>query len=177
MTDILSGTPCPELAAAVRAISEDLTTSWLSAVRLTFPACPASTINQLRDDIPAILKYVASILDHDRAGAVEALAQSVARHDSLPDDKGFQLDEMMVGYGILRARLIKDLAAHLKRPLEITEFLELGAALDVMLRGAVMPVVEALRTQLQADANAQRKHISAVFHDLRGGLNGAVPDD
>ncbi|HET6249475.1 MAG TPA: HAMP domain-containing sensor histidine kinase, partial [Tepidisphaeraceae bacterium] len=162
----------PELASAVRAVIGSATAAWERAVRDALPAADRLTMDQLRDDMPISLAHVADALESTRRYETNVLVDAAPKHGSVRYDQGFKLNEVLIEYSILRETVVVEVAAHLRRNLEATEILALGAALDVTVRRAVVRFVEHLTGQLQAATEAQSKYLSFLSHDLRGGLNG-----
>ncbi len=170
--DFLSSHAFPELAAAVRAVIASTAVSWERAVRAALPSADGLTVEQLRDDLPKVLNYVADALQSTQRYAINSLMDIAPTHGGVRFDQGFKLPEVMLEYSILRATLPQEIMAHLGRNLEPAEHLALNTALDVIFGRAVVQYVEVLGNQVKAATEAQSKYLSFLSHDLRGGLNG-----
>jgi signal transduction histidine kinase len=170
--DFLSTHAFPDLATAVRAVISSTAATWERAVRESLPTADGLTMEQLRDDLPKVLNRVADALESNQRYATNSLVDIAPQHGAVRYDQGFKLDEVLVENSILRATLIRQVVAHLRRNLETQEALALSAALDVAFGRAVVRFVDHLTNQLKAATEAQSKYLSFLSHDLRGGLNG-----
>jgi len=170
--DYLASRSFPELAAGVRAVISTTMRRWEQAVRETLPKSDHLTLTQLRDDMPEVLRGVANALESNRRTAVEQLAEMALAHGAVRYDQGFDLNEVLIEYGLLRATLIEEVTSHMTRGLSADEVLAISAAMDLSVRRSVVRFVEHLSRQLQLASETQSKYLSFLSHDLRGGLNG-----
>ena len=170
--DFLATNSFPELASAVRAVIAVTIVRWEQAVRDVLPNAHQLTLVQLRDDMPVSLAVVADAVGSTQRFSAERLVKVTPVHGGVRYEQGFALDEVLVEYSLLRAALISEVTAYLKRDLHAGEALALGAAMDISVREAVVRFVEHLTRQLQNATEAQSKYLSFLSHDLRGGLNG-----
>jgi hypothetical protein len=100
--ELLASRAFPELASAVRAVISSAAAAWEKGVRDTLPAADRLTMDQLRDDLPQILSYVADALESTRRYETDLLAYIAPRHGSVRYEQGFNLNEVLIEYGILR---------------------------------------------------------------------------
>lgn len=170
--DFLAGRSFPDVAAVVRAVIPAIIARWDQALRHVLPKADQLTVDQLRDDMPAVLRGVASALESDRPHATEKLAEISPVHGGVRYEQGFDLNEVLVEYGLLRSCLVQEVVSSLGRDLSCAETMGVGAALDLAVRRTVVRFVETLSRQLQSSSEAQSKYLSFLSHDLRGGLNG-----
>ena len=133
---------------------------------------PSRVTEQLRDDLPEVLQRVAAALLSNQRYETDLLAHISPKHGAVRYDQGFNLNEVLVEFSILRSTLVQQVAAHLRRDLQTAEVMALGAALDLPFGYSISRFVDHLTHQLQAATEAQSKYLSFLSHDLRGGLNG-----
>ena len=172
LMDILASRSFPELAQGIRSVADRVMKAWEQAVRQSLPAADRLSHEQLRDDLPSILEHTADSLESARYFDTEALSDAAPRHGAVRYDQGFNLNDMMIEYGLLRLILVSELTQWLDRRLDEQEILALGAASDITLRRAVVRFVDHLSRELKTASEAHSKYLSFLSHDLRGGLNG-----
>jgi signal transduction histidine kinase len=170
--DPITGRSFPELAAAVKAVAADTAIEWDLVVRATLSAADRLTMDALRDDLPEMLQQIAGALESDHRNAAGDLSPVLPERGGAGYPQGFKLDELLVGFSILRSTLVQQAAGYLGRNLETAEVMALGAALDACFGRSATRLVDHLTRQLQAATEAQSKYLAFLSHDLRGGLNG-----
>jgi signal transduction histidine kinase len=156
----------------VRNVISITAANWERLVRQILPAADRLTMEQLRDDLPKVLAFVAEALLHDQRHVSDVLTDAAPKHGDVRYDQGFNLSEVLIEYGLLRETLIAEVAGYLRRNLQTDEIMALGSAMDLTLRRTVTRFVEHLTGQLQSATEAHSKYLSFLSHDLRGGLNG-----
>ncbi len=172
--DLLKFSSFAELAAAVEGRLEATLGRWEAVVRSELPSADRLTIGQLRDELPDVITRLAQALRDSDGSGFEAFETASAGHGSDRFHHSYDVDELLVEYGLLRPILLDEVAGFLGRPLTGDELAVLNMGVDAAVRKSVVQFTTYQRGQLTVVAEAQSKYLSFLSHDLRGGLNGVL---
>lgn len=172
--DLLKYSAFTELAAAVQAQIEVVLIRWQQVVRAKLPAVDRLTLEQLRDELPDVLHQLAETLRVDDGSGFEGLQLASAGHGRVRFHQSYDVNELMVEYGMLRPILLDEVVNHLGRPLTSEELAVLNMGMDTAVRKSVTQFTTFQQDQLKVVTEAQSKYLSFLSHDLRGGLNGVL---
>ena len=170
--DPLTRRSFPELATALRARSVHVMERWTAAARDVLPSADELTFNQLRDSFPRVLTLLADTLASDHASSADRMIASSTAHGQVRFHQSYDINHVLIEYGLLRRFIIEEILEHLHRPLSAEEAVGLNLGVDTAAREAVIAFSAHQTRQLQAATEAQSKYLSFLSHDLRGGLNG-----
>ena len=171
LLDLLSGGAYPEMAGVVRARAGAILQRWEGLVREALPRADELTFTQLRDDMPQVLEQIVRSLESDRPQHTERLNEMTSHHGETRFHQSFNLDELLIEYGVFRAVLMDEVVRY-RGAVTPDEVVSLSAAIDVTGRRACVAFVNFQAAELKAATEAQSKYLSFLSHDLRGGLNG-----
>jgi signal transduction histidine kinase len=169
---LLTSAAYPDVAAALRARGESIIGRYEVIVRQSVPKSDSLSGNQLRDDLPRIIHYLAEMMATATKRSAREFFDATIKHGLVRFYQNYDLSELLVEYNLLRPLIIEEVHVGLHRPMNPEEMVALNAGLDVVLRQAVLAFVARQSTELQAATEAQSKYLSFLSHDLRGGLNG-----
>jgi len=172
--DLLKYQPFPALARAVDARTEAVLARWYSLVREKLTSADPLTVDQLRDELPVILKELAKTIEADDGSHYFRLEAASEGHGTVRFHQSFSINELLVEYALLRPILLDEVAAFLDRDLVPEEAAALNMGLDAAVRKGVTRFTAYQQQQLKLVADAQSKYLSFLSHDLRGGLNGVL---
>ena len=172
IVDLVDARPFPELAAALRECAPEALRRWEAMVREVLPVADGLTFDQLRDDMPDVLEQMAASLESDHRAQTQELLKAVPKHGVVRYHQSFSLAEMLIEYDLLRALVMEEVVTRLSRAVEPAEVVALDAALSLAGRRSVLAFVNHQSAALKNATEAQRKYLSFLSHDLRGGLNG-----
>lgn len=171
--DPLTRRSFPELAEALRARSRHVMARWTAAARDVLPSTADElTFNQLRDSFPRVLTLLADALASDHAGSADRMIASSTAHGQIRFHQSYDINHVLIEYGLLRRFVIEEVRDQLRRPLSTEESVGLNLGVDTAARESVIAFSTHQTRQLQAATEAQSKYLSFLSHDLRGGLNG-----
>lgn len=172
--DLLKFSAFPDLAGALEACATAIMNRWQAMVLEKLPAADHLTVEQLRDELPAQLRELAKTLassDGSHLGTLEHFGEG---HGQLRFHQSFNVNELLIEYGLLRPIVIDEVVTHLNRPLTPAESAAMNMGLDFAVRKAVTQFTTHQQQQSKVSAEAQSKYLSFLSHDLRGGLNGVL---
>lgn len=162
--------PLPDLAAAVRARSEEITSEWIGAVRELIPRLDQRTGKELEDNNPAILDAIATALASEDADALGPLIRNAPVQGLSRFQQDYTLTEIMQEDRVLRGIIIIQVEEQLGRQMRMVEAAALHATIDVMLQQAAVTLVEQQQAKLRAAAEKELKYLSFLSHDLSNNL-------
>lgn len=160
-----------ELAALVNAHQETLLSYWRMKVR-ELPAAKSLDKPTLNDHIPVLLKELAAALAlaEDDAITSQITEESSATHGLQRLENGFEVEEVVAEYNILR-NCIHELAEKHDVVLGGTAVQFLNSALDAAIASAIKAYV----VQQAIDTQQRREdYLAFIAHDLRTPLNAIV---
>jgi signal transduction histidine kinase len=172
--DLLKFAPFPLIAAAVRSRIEAIMARWQQVVREKLPTADDLTLEQLRDELPVMLEELAKTLESMDGIHLRGLEKISEGHGQLRFHQSFNVDELMIEYGMLRSILIDEVITHMGRGLTPEQSAALNMGIDTAVRKSVTQYTAYQARQLKSVAEAQSKYLSFLSHDLRGGLNGVL---
>ena len=172
--DLLRYTPFPDLAAALRARVDPIMTRWSELVVQRLPGADELTLNQLRDHLPSVLEQLSRALEQAGGSALSDLRQVSEQHGEVRFHQSFNINELLVEYGLLRPVVLDEVMTHLGRQVSLEEVAALNMGLDTAVRRSVTQFSAYQEKNLKTIAEAQSKYLSFLSHDLRGGLNGVL---
>jgi signal transduction histidine kinase len=172
--DLLKFSAFPELANALSARTDAVLHRWYTVVRDKLPSADALTIEQLRDELPVVLKELVKTIAGDDGSHYTKLEKASEGHGQTRFHQSFSINELLVEYAILRPLLLDEVATQMGRDLTPEEAATLNMGLDTAVRKGVTKFTAFQEHQLKLVAEAQSKYLSFLAHDLRGGLNGVL---
>ncbi|HSV13754.1 MAG TPA: sensor histidine kinase, partial [Tepidisphaeraceae bacterium] len=172
--DLLKYSPFPDLAAALRARLDSILQRWGELVVQKLPGADELTLEQLRDHLPAVLEKIAVALESKGGESMSDLREVSESHGETRFHQSFNVNELLVEYGLLRPVVIDEVMAHLGRDATRDEIAVLNMSLDAAVRRSVTQFLAYQEKQLKTITGAQSKYLSFLSHDLRGGLNGVL---
>jgi signal transduction histidine kinase len=172
--DLLKYSSLPDLAKAVDVRIEAVLARWHRLVRDKLPSADPLTIDQLRDELPVVLKELAKTIEADDGSHYTRLEHASEGHGMVRFHQSFSINELLVEYALLRPILLDEVATYLGRDLIPDEAAALNMGLDTAVRKGVTRFTTYQQRQLTMVAEAQSKYLSFLSHDLRGGLNGVL---
>jgi signal transduction histidine kinase len=172
--DLLKFSSFPEIGAALRARSEEILQRWDEVARRKLPGADELTREQLRDHLPGLLEEMAQTLEAADGSHVSDLRRASEGHGELRFHQSFNVNELLVEYGLLRPVLVDEVISHLGREIGPEEIAALNMGIDLTVRRSVTEFIAHQQKQTKSVADAQSKYLSFLSHDLRGGLNGVL---
>jgi signal transduction histidine kinase len=172
--DILATRRFDQLAAALRARSKSVISNWETLVRQVLPTADKLTLAQVRDHLPKTLSVLADALESASAKETKALGSQTTAHGILRFHQGYNVDELLIEYRLLRRVVIEQVEAELKRRTTMTEDIALSMGIDTILHEGVTAFVKHHTERLQAVAHSEVKYLSFLSHDLRNALNSVT---
>jgi signal transduction histidine kinase len=160
-----------QLAAALRIRFDAIISNWETLVRRVLPAADKLTLAQVRDHLPKTLSILADALDSASAEETHALAGQTTAHGILRFHQGYNVDELLTEYRLLRRVIIEEIEAELRRRTTIAEDVALNMGIDTILHEGVAAFVKHHTERLQAATKSEVKYLSFLSHDLRNALN------
>jgi signal transduction histidine kinase len=172
--DLLKFKPFPLIAAAVRSRIEPVMARWQQVVRDKLPTADTLTMEQLRDELPIMLEALAKTLESCEGKHLQGLEQVSEGHGQLRFHQSFNVDELMIEYGMLRTILIDEVITQMGSGLSPEQSAAMNMGIDTAVRKSVTKFTTYQARQLKTNADAQSKYLAFLSHDLRGGINGVL---
>jgi signal transduction histidine kinase len=172
--DLVKYSPFPDLAVALRARVDSVLARWGDIVRQKLPGADELTLAQLRDHMPAILETMAKALESVDGQAISELRQLSESHGAIRFHQSFNINELLVEYGLLRPLIIDEVTSQVARQLATDENAALNMVIDAAVRRSVTQFCSHQEQKIKTITDAQSKYLSFLSHDLRGGLNGVL---
>ena len=173
--DLLKYSAYRAVADAILSRCEAILVRWERSVRDKLPRADRLTLDQLRDELPDVLAELARTLESDDGSDhFDLLLRASDGHGRLRFHQSYDVNELMIEYGLLRPIVLDEVTAALGRDLTPEESAATNMGLDAALRHSVIQFTAHQQDQLKVVAEAQSKYLSFLSHDLRGGLNGVL---
>lgn len=170
--DILESRPFGDLASSLRAHDEAIIERWEKLVKEVLPAADALTLAQVRDHLPQTLIKLADALESATSDETKALIGQTGLHGAERFDQGYNVEELIIEYRLLRRVVIEQVESSLGRRTTTAEDVALSMGIDTVLQQGVVSFVKHQADQLRSANQAEAKFLSFLSHDLRGQLNG-----
>jgi signal transduction histidine kinase len=158
----------PEVADALRPRAAQIIEEWMTLARRAIPSANALSHDDLRDNLPNILKGMADALGSDSSTNElkgESPAQGIIRFQ-----QRYDVRDLMTEDRLLRKVIIIQTEAGLKRRMTQEEQIGLEIGIDLMMQEAVVAFVNHQNTQLRSAAEVELKYLSFLSHDLNNNL-------
>lgn len=172
--DLLKFSAYRELAAALHARIDVILGRWELSVRDKLPRADRLTLEGLRDEVPEVLGELARTLESEDGSHFDLLLRASDGHGRVRFHQSYDVNEVMIEYGLLRPIVLDEVTTRLGRDLSPEESAALNMGLDAAVRHSVTQFTRHQQDQLRNLAEAQSKYLSFLSHDLRGGLNGVL---
>ncbi len=172
--DRLQGAAHPALAEAIRTRKETILHRWQEMVVQHLPDADKLTLEGLRNSLPRTLEELAASLEKPATAPLADLLRDSQSHGVCRYHQSYNLNELLMEYGLLRGILIEEMLQHLGRAVRPEEMATLCAGLDEVMRRGIMAFVQHQKRQMQAATDAQSKYLAFLSHDMRGSLNGIL---
>src|SRR6185436_8591976 len=160
----------PRLCEFLRSRHQQIVEAWLERVRSVSPArdLPAP---MLIDHLPAILNRVASIMACDGGDPRAGLEEMPEAHAIDRLDRGFDLDDVVREYALLRSCILELWGREWGDLIRITELQQLDAAIDESISQSTVEYADARERLLRAvdqiaDAAVGSSDVLTFLHQL-----------
>ncbi len=163
-----------ELAMALRSAQPRFLAIWREEIARALPHADGFMREQFDDGLPKILARIADALESTSLLPAEQIAAQSPEHGETRFHQHFDLNELLIEYGLLRRTIIVEVSRELGRPMLPEESAALNIGFDVAQRHATVAFSRFQAEQLGTEANLMAKYLSFLSHDLRGGLNGSI---
>jgi signal transduction histidine kinase len=128
----------------------------------------------LRDHLPEMLERMADALESTSAAETRTLIAKTTSHGVLRFHQGYNVEELIIEYRLLRRVVIEEVEVALGRRTSVGEDIALSMGMDSVLQQGVVALVNHQKQKLQAASKAEAKYISFLSHDLRNNLNSVT---
>ena len=172
--DVLEANSFHQVAAALRGRSEAILARWEELIRELLPTADKLTFSQLRDHLPTTLVKMAEALESTSPAQTRTLINHNSDHGVLRFHQGYNVEELIIEYRLLRRVIIEEVESALGRRTSMDEDIALSMGIDSVLQQGVVELVQHQRQKLQAASQAEAKYISFLSHDLRNNLNSVM---
>ena len=172
--DLLKFSSYRPVATAILARVDAVLARWEQSVRDQLPRADRLILAGLLDELPEVLTELAGTLEADDGSHFDLLLKASDGHGKLRFHQSYDVNELMIEFGLLRPILLDEVTTHLGRGLSPSESAAMNMGLDAALRHSVTQFTAHQQDRLRAVAEAQSKYLSFLSHDLRGGLNGVL---
>jgi signal transduction histidine kinase len=175
------------LSDFIRARSEEIANEWEDFARTCSPAAAKMNVDQLRDHILPLLRFVADDMDAPQTGLEQSekaqgrqpLAKVVAseaeKHAALRIIDGFTVDQVIGEFRALRASILRFWIKY--RPADIhadpTQITRFNESIDQMLTESVVRHGQ-LESQAREYSTSRDAFLATLSHELRGPLAAIV---
>lgn len=171
VSDLLETRSFAPLAGALRERAERIVARWEALVREVLPAADDLPLAQVRDEIPATLARLADALESGVPEQTRLLARQTNAHGAERFTQGYNIEELIVEYRLLRRVVIEEVESALARRTSLAEDLALSMGIDTVLQQGVIAFVNYQRAEITAAADAEERFMAYLSHDLRNQLN------
>ncbi len=171
VSDLLETRSFQPLADALRQRADQIIARWEALVREVLPAADSLTLAQVRDHVPQTLAKLADALASEMPEDTRSLIGQAGAHGAERFHEGYNVEEVIIEYRLLRRVVVEDIEAALGRRTSTSEDIALGMGIDAVLQQGVSAFVNHQRDQLRAAAAAEAKFMAFLSHDLRNQLN------
>ena len=172
--DVLETQSFHQVAAALRDRTEAIIGRWETLIRELLPTADKLTFSQLRDHLPGTLGRMADALESTSAAQTRTLITQTTDHGVLRFHQGYNVEELIIEYRLLRRVIVEDVESALGRRTSMGEDIALSMGIDTVLQQGVVALVHHQRQKLQAASQAEAKYLSFLSHDLRNNLNSVT---
>jgi signal transduction histidine kinase len=172
--DVLATNSFRQVAVALRDRSEAILARWEALIRDLLPTADKLTFTQLRDHLPGMLAKMADALESTSPAETRTLIAQTGDHGELRFQQGYNVEELIIEYRLLRRVVIEEVESALSRRTSMDEDIALSMGIDTVLQQGVVALVNHQRQKLQSASKAEAKYISFLSHDLRNNLNSVT---
>ncbi len=172
--DVLATNAFKQVAVALRNRSEAILARWEALIRDLLPTADKLTFTQLRDHLPGTLAKMADALESTSPAEIRTLIAQTGDHGELRFQQGYNVEELIIEYRLLRRVVIEEVESALNRRTSMDEDIALSMGIDTVLQQGVVALVNHQRQKLQSASKAEAKYISFLSHDLRNNLNSVT---
>ena len=172
--ELLKYSSFPAVSDALEKSIETIMRRWQVVVCESMPTADELTLTQLRDELPEVLGELAKTIEAEDGSHFHDLEKVSENHGQLRFHQSFDINQLLVEYGILRPIMLDEVTTELGRNLSAEETAALNMGVDTAVRKSVNKFAAFQQQQLKTVAEAQSKYLSFLSHDLRGGLNGVL---
>lgn len=172
--DVLETYSFQQLAVALRERLDKIIARWEVMIREILPTADKLTYLQLRDHLPLTLSKMAAALESTTALETRNLITQTTDHGELRFHQGYNVEELIIEYRLLRRIIIEEVESELGRRTSMDEDIALSMGIDTVLQQGVVALVAHQRKLLQAASQAEAKYLSFLSHDLRNNLNAVT---
>jgi signal transduction histidine kinase len=175
------------LSDFIRTHSEEIAKEWEAFARTCSPAAAKMNVEQLRDHILSLLRFVADDMDAPQTGfeqsekaqgrqpLAKVEASEAEKHAALRIIDGFTVDQVIGEFRALRASILRLWIKHRSvniqaDPTQITRFNE---SIDQMLTESVVRHGH-LESQAREHSSSRDAFLATLSHELRGPLAAIV---
>ena len=167
----LTHQPFPEVANTLRSQVDQITHAWVEAVREAMPQMRHLTFDEIKDSTPTILHAIADALASVDPETIHELERRAPKQGLSRLELNFDVIEVMQEDRLLRSITIQHVEAALLRRMDSAESAAMHAAIDIMLQGSVIALVEKQKSQLRATVETKRKVLHFLSHDMTNNLS------
>jgi PAS domain S-box-containing protein len=139
----------PSLSEFLKAHQEAIVVEWTQRMRSLSPTRELSDA-AIVDHLPQILSRIAEIVQSDQPQGATALGQLPEDHAVDRLERGFDLDQMVTEYGLLRGSILDLWEARVGPTLDLRELRALDRTFDEALRRATLRHAQARQRLLKA---------------------------
>jgi len=170
----LTHRPFPEVAEILRDSAVRISVDWQAAILQAMPQMQHLTFDELNESTPQILLAISHALASEDANMIRELVKCAPTHGLLRFKLNFDVVDLMQEDRLLRAITVLQIESGLGRRMEVPESAALHAAIDVMIKGSVIALVDQQKAELRTAAERELKFLSFIAHDLNNNLNNVT---
>jgi signal transduction histidine kinase/putative methionine-R-sulfoxide reductase with GAF domain len=137
------------LSDFLRSRQEQIIADWTQRVRSLSPARDPS-LGALVDSLPQILSRIADIVESVHTGKIASLENFPTEHAIDRLGRGFDLDQIVTEYGLLRRAVLNLWERHIGPTIDLGELQKLDRAFDESIRQAAVRYAQARERLLRA---------------------------
>src|SRR5713101_1564348 len=142
-------TPLSRLGDFLRGHQNEIVNDWTQRMRALSPARDL-TDSAIIDHLPRILKQIADVVESVHTGTQIALGDLPRAHAVDRLSRGFDLDQIVTEYGLLRRSILNLWESEVGPTIDLSELRRLDVALDESVRLAAVRYAEAREKLLKA---------------------------
>jgi len=147
--DIVEAEPAPRLCDFLRSNQPDIIAEWSQRVRSLSPARELSE-RSLIDHLPRILARIADVVECEPADRPASLQECQTEHVLERLQSGFNLDQIVIEYGLLRRSILDLWEARVNAAIVVAELRTLDTGFDECIRQSTIQYAEAREKLLRA---------------------------
>jgi signal transduction histidine kinase len=148
----------------------EIVAAWTERVHHELPDAHRLTFEQLRDDVPEILRMLADALEHCSEGSARDLVERLPNHGKTRFNQGYDESELLIEFRLLRQAVIEQVAVDMPRPLTTQEHLAIDAGIDAAMHQSMMAFADYQRAEIRAANETEARFLAYLSHDLRNNL-------